>query len=70
IAATASDIPYGTPMMGLAVGRAAAAKPEDVIAMGGHEDGVLAFGPTPRQAALCLLVLLAKALELEGPPLP
>jgi len=62
---TAADIAYGTPAMGVAVGEAAAGCAAGVVAMGGHEDGVLAFAGQPGQAAGCLLQCLAKALELE-----
>lgn len=65
IALTDESIAYGTPEMGQAVGKAAACAAEGIVAMGGHEDGVLAFAETAGQAGLCLLRHLAKAVELE-----
>lgn len=57
-------IAYGTPAMGEAV-RASAEGASGVIAMGGHEDGIIAFGLKTEQAAFELLRCLAQALELE-----
>lgn len=62
---TDESIPYGTPEMGRAVGLAALRSAAGVVAMGGHEDGVLAFAGCPHEAALRLLRCLAKAVELE-----
>lgn len=65
ICLTDASIAYGTPEMGLAVGTAAASSSTGIIAMGGHEDGVLAFAEHVGQAAVRLLQCLAQALELE-----
>jgi len=65
ICLTDASIAYGTPEMGWAVGAAAASSSTGIIAMGGHEDGVLAFAEHVGQAAVRLLQCLAQALELE-----
>jgi hypothetical protein len=65
ILVTSESIPYGTPEMGLAVGQAALDSTTGVIAMGGHEDGILAFAECPQEAATRLLRCLAKAVELD-----
>ena len=59
---TRQDIEYGTPAMAAEV-RSLVAVPEakrlGVIAMAGHQDGVLAFGGTEDQAGLALVAVLA-----------
>lgn len=60
---TEESVAYGTPEMGWSVGRAAALMGKGVMAMGGHEDGVLAFDDTVEAAALTLLRCLALALR-------
>ncbi len=62
---TAPSIAYGTQAMGRAVQEASGDASAGVIAMGGHEDGVIAYAPSVEQAAVELLRCLAKALELE-----
>ncbi len=62
---TGESIAYGTPEMGRAVGTGASSSRMGIVAMGGHEDGVLAFAAHARQAAMRLLQCLAKAVELE-----
>jgi hypothetical protein len=62
IRATGRDIPYGTPAMAAAVEALLAYPDTRVIAMGGHRDGLIAFGATPEDAALPLLRLLARSL--------
>ncbi len=47
---TPEDVPYGTPAMAEAIARAAAA-PAGVLVMGGHQDGLLAYGPSLAEAA-------------------
>jgi len=64
IPTTAATIAYGTPAMGRAVSEAAK-DGEGIIAMGGHEDGVLAYAKTAGQASCLLLQALAKAVEAE-----
>ena len=59
---TRQDIEYGTPAMAAEVG-SLAARPEaqrlGVLAMAGHQDGVLAFGGDEEQAGLALVAVLA-----------
>jgi hypothetical protein len=62
IALTDPVISCGTTQMGSAVGKAVGSG-GSVIAMGGHEDGVLAFAASPEEAVTHLLRCLAKALE-------
>lgn len=58
-----ADIAYGTPAMAAAVSAMAAAQPEQgLLAMLGHQDGLLAWGVSPEQACLPLLRCLAQAL--------
>jgi L-ribulose-5-phosphate 4-epimerase len=66
----ASDpaIDYGTPEMALEVQRLyrdSALGEVRLLAMGGHEDGVIAFGHTIEEAGQCLLRWLARAYERE-----
>ncbi len=64
---TARDVDYGTPEMAWEVGRLARETPlleRRVFAMGGHEDGVVAFGRTADEAAAALLSTLAAAYAL------
>jgi len=68
LAHTAASIPYGTPEMARAVANileAAGGKECGVFTMLGHEDGVVAFGTSLRQAAELLIEQLALALALE-----
>jgi len=62
---TDKAIAYGTSEMGRAVGQAAKDSTRGIVAMGGHEDGVLAFAEHPCGATTRLLQCLAKALEFE-----
>jgi hypothetical protein len=66
IPVTPADIGYGTPAMAEAVGRLAQGADSRVIAMGGHQDGLIAFAPTLDQAALPLIRLLAEALRIAA----
>jgi ribulose-5-phosphate 4-epimerase/fuculose-1-phosphate aldolase len=68
IPTTAESIPYGTPEMAVAVQRLcdATALPEvRILAMGGHEDGIVVFGRTPEEAGGVLLRWLARAYEAQ-----
>jgi ribulose-5-phosphate 4-epimerase/fuculose-1-phosphate aldolase len=59
---TAADIAYGTPAMAAEVGRLfseTSVRQQQIFAMGGHEDGVVAFGDTAEQAGDTLLSCLA-----------
>lgn len=62
---TEPNIGYGTPAMARAIGRLLSQDPFSVLVMGGHEDGVLATGRTPSEAAHRLLDTLARALALR-----
>ncbi len=65
---TDPGVPYGTPEMALAVQRLcdATALPERrILAMGGHEDGIVVFGRSPEEAGAVLLNWLARAYELQ-----
>ena len=60
--------PYGSPMMAEEVRRLyhSSVLPErQILAMGGHEDGVIAFGRSIEEAGQTLLTWLARAYELE-----
>ena len=61
---TDADVPYGSPEMAAEVVRLYAETdlPERcVFSMGGHEDGIIAFGPTTESAAEVLLAVLKQA---------
>jgi L-ribulose-5-phosphate 4-epimerase len=67
IPTTDARVPYGTPEMALEVGRLRSASLSEVkiLAMGGHEDGVIVFGHTAEEAGQVLITYLARAYELE-----
>lgn len=70
IPATDPLVPYGTPAMATEVARLyqdAAVRRGRLIAMGGHEDGLIAFGTTPAAAGTALLRHLARALAGDLP---
>ena len=59
-------VPYGTPEMAMAVQRLyrETVLPERrILAMGGHEDGIVVFGRSPEEAGGVLLRWLARAYE-------
>jgi hypothetical protein len=61
---TDPSVPYGTPGMALEVSRLyrESVLPErGILAMGGHEDGILAIGRSPAEAGGTLLEWLARA---------
>jgi ribulose-5-phosphate 4-epimerase/fuculose-1-phosphate aldolase len=63
---SAPDVAYGTPAMAEEVQRLwreSTLGDLGVFAMGGHEDGVIAFGRTPDEAGAALLRPLARAYE-------
>jgi len=65
---TDATVAYGTPEMAQEVQRlyrASALAERKIFAMGGHEDGVVAFGHTPEQAGQVLVTELARAWEME-----
>jgi ribulose-5-phosphate 4-epimerase/fuculose-1-phosphate aldolase len=47
---TSAEIEYGTPEMAYAVGKLASEIKEKIIVMGGHREGILAFGSTLAEA--------------------
>ena len=62
--ATRPEVPYGTPAMAHEVSRlfrATDVRRQGLFVMGGHEDGVVAFGRTAREAGGALLDRLALA---------
>lgn len=65
---TEPAIPYGTPELAQEIGRLFArsdALQRGIIAMGGHEDGIITFGTTLAEAGLVLVRTLALAFQLE-----
>ncbi len=65
---TAEQVPYGTPEMAYEVQRLyrETVLPErPILAMGGHEDGIVVFGRTTEETGQVLLKWLARAYELE-----
>lgn len=66
LAATGAAVEYGTPAMAREVARllaSAAAAKAGVFAMAGHEDGVVAFGPSVAEAGRKLTCVLVRALS-------
>ncbi|MEM9304531.1 MAG: class II aldolase/adducin family protein [Pseudomonadota bacterium] len=66
LAETPADVAYGTPAMATAVRTAhvqAALGDRGLIAMGGHEHGIVSFGPSVAIAGSLLVEALARALE-------
>jgi ribulose-5-phosphate 4-epimerase/fuculose-1-phosphate aldolase len=62
-------VPYGTPEMAAEVRRLlgdAAVRRGRIFAMGGHEDGLVAFGRTAAEAGTVLVDLLARAFQLSA----
>jgi len=61
---TSHEVPYGTPEMAGEVARLVQDGPSSgVLAMGGHVDGVVAYGRTADEAGTALVVALAAALQ-------
>lgn len=68
VAITDPNIPYGTPAMAEEVARVQRRAGEasgGILAMGGHEDGVLAWGTSDEAAGSRLLSSLARAFAME-----
>ena len=69
---TAPEVSYGTPAMAREVARLYRDAPLaqlGILAMGGHEDGVITFGRSADEAGQVLVTFLARALESrEGEP--
>lgn len=67
LACSDTEIPYGTPAMADEMGRLCCqAAPTDrgLFVMGGHQDGVIAYGPDEDTAGQLLVASLAKAFSL------
>jgi ribulose-5-phosphate 4-epimerase/fuculose-1-phosphate aldolase len=63
---TAPDVEYGTPEMAEAVRQLLVKNPKTrLFSMGGHVDGIIAWGHTPEEAGLTLLKTLARAYQLN-----
>src|SRR5437762_8190949 len=65
LARTAPDVAYGTPAMAAEMRRllkSTLVRRSPVVVMGGHEDGVVAYGATANEAGTTLLTTLAAAL--------
>ncbi len=59
-------VPYGTPQMAREVQRlyrGSTVQATNLLAMGGHEDGIIAFGETVEQAGQALVTWLGRAYE-------
>lgn len=66
VASTAADVAYGTPAMAAEVTRLyreCGFAAQGILAMAGHTDGIVSFGPDPDQAGLPLIRLLRRALS-------
>lgn len=66
---TAPDVAYGTPAMAREMERllrAGALAQRRILVMGGHEDGVIAFGRTAEEAGVVLMQVLARALACRA----
>lgn len=69
VAVTDPNAAYGTPAMAVEVERlfeAARVRERKIFAMGGHEDGVIAFGCSAQHAGIIMLRCLAAALCVPG----
>lgn len=65
---TAPKVSYGTPEMAQEVQRLcreSAVVERQILAMGGHEDGILAFGRSPEETGQVLVTELARAFEIH-----
>ncbi|WP_457675747.1 class II aldolase/adducin family protein [Thiolapillus sp.] len=59
---TDAAIEYGTPEMAAAVMALLQDDPPPVFSMGGHEDGIVAWGESPEEAGSVLLQVFARSL--------
>ncbi|WP_457668693.1 class II aldolase/adducin family protein [Thiolapillus sp.] len=60
---TDPGIEYGTPQMAEAVNRLLKGNtPDRVFSMGGHEDGIIAWGKSPQDAGIALMTVYVDAL--------
>jgi len=65
LAQSAPDLAYGTPEIALAIREQLKSQPFQVLAMGGHEDGLIATGANVTAASCHLLQQLAKSHAIE-----
>jgi hypothetical protein len=68
ISVTDARVPYGTPAMAEEVARVyreSGSPPSGILAMGGHEDGLVAWGGAAEEAGSLLLTTLARAYALD-----
>ena len=66
---TERQVTYGTPAMAKEVQRLfreTAVVERQILAMGGHEDGIIAFGRSPEETGQILITELAKAFEKQS----
>lgn len=59
---TPREIPYGTQEMALCVGELIANKESGTIVMKGHQDGIIAYGPSMDECGVLVLELAKKLL--------
>jgi hypothetical protein len=65
---THPSVPYGTPEMAAEVARLFAetnVAEQGIFSMGGHEDGIVAFGPTGEESFSVLVTCLGQAMALD-----
>ena len=69
IPTTGKDVPYGTPEMAMAVARLRdeVGLDEQILAMGGHEDGIITFGESASDAGHVMVRYLSLAKRLPCP---
>lgn len=69
IPTTEPQVTYGTPAMAKEVQRLfreTAVVERQILAMGGHEDGIIAFGRSPEETGQVLITELARAFEKQS----
>ncbi len=68
MALTAESADYGSPQMAaeIAALQRAGRLADGIFAMGGHQDGIVAFGATAQSAACTLMIYLAKAFQADA----
>ncbi len=70
IPATAAEARYGSPEMVAEVTRLLRTPDTNLMAMAGHEDGLIALGLAPRETALILVGALARVFALKSADAP
>ncbi len=62
-----AQIPYGTPAMAAAVGGLVNRGTDHaILAMGGHEDGIVAYGASLDETAVHLMRWLVRSVQLSA----